>query len=97
MKLKNKKRNFIKDDEALAYIWALCVIGIFLMAVVYFPLSYVYDHLYNYITGSYTFTGDTAAGLAVMKLISSFMLTLGFLFFINWAIVNSKAQQYSGY
>jgi hypothetical protein len=72
------------------------LIGLVLMPVVYFPLSYAWDHLYVYIAGTYTFTGDSASAITAIKLIISYMLALGVIFFLNWMIVNSKAQQYEG-
>jgi len=91
------RTSFQKDESALAWIWAMCIICIALSAVIYFPLSYTWDHLYNYIAGQYTFTGDTAFGLATIKLILSFLLALVLVALINWSIVNAKAENYSGY
>ena len=89
-------RNFRKNQSGLAWIWAVALLSLILMPIIYFPLSYVFDHLYATITGSYTFTGDTAYGLAAIKMIISFLLFIGVLIVINWAIVQSKASSYGG-
>jgi hypothetical protein len=87
-------RKFLKDTSGLAWIWAMLVIYIVLGAVVYFPLSYAWDHIYVAIVGDYTFTGNTLAGILAIKFIISYLLVFGLLFAINWAITNSKAEQY---
>ena len=87
-------RNFRQNTSGLAYVWAVCLLTIILMPIVYFPLSYVWDHLYASITGSYTFTGDTALGLAAIKMIISLLLVIGMVIMINWGIVQSKSSSY---
>ena len=91
-----RQKGFIKNTSGLAWVWAVAVLCVLLMPVIYFPLSYVFDHLYAYITGSYTFTGDTAYGLSAIKLIISFLLFIGVVIVINWSIVQAKAQSYGG-
>ena len=93
----NWLKRFYHDENALAYIWGMCLICVVLSAVVYFPLSYVWDHLYASITGTYVFTGDTAYGLTAIKLLLSFLLVFVLVALIKLAIVNAKSQQYSGY
>jgi glucan phosphoethanolaminetransferase (alkaline phosphatase superfamily) len=87
-------RNFRQNTSGIARIWAIGIIFIILGAVVYFPLSYTWDHVYTAIVGTYTFTGNTASGIALIKLIISYLLAFGVLITINWMIVNSKAEQY---
>jgi hypothetical protein len=87
-------RNVIRDKSGLAWIWAISIISLALGAVVYFPLSYVWEHLYAYIIGDYTFVGDTYYGLVAMNFILSYLLAFGLVFTINWAIVNAKASSY---
>jgi hypothetical protein len=87
---------FKHDTSGLAWIWAIAILTFVMMPVIYFPLSYVFDHLYVSITGTYTFTGDTAYGLAAIKLIVSFLLFIGVVIVINWSIVQSKAQSNGG-
>ena len=88
-------KNFRADTKGLAWIWAMGAIFIILGAIVYFPLSYAWDHVYVAIVGNYTFTGNTASGLSVIQLIISYLLAFGILFTINWMIVNSKAENYN--
>jgi hypothetical protein len=91
-----RKRSLIKDTSGLAWVWAMSAITIVLGAVIYFPLSYVWQHLYAYIVADYVFTGDTALGLAAINLLLSYLLAIGLVILINWAIVQSKSENYSG-
>ena len=88
-------RNFIRDEKALAWIWAISLISLALSAVVYFPLSYAFEHLYAFIIGGYTFTGDTYYALVAIQFITSYLLVFGTILTINWAIVNAKSSAYS--
>ena len=88
------KRSFISDTSGLAYIYAMFFLAIPLMFVVYFPLSYVWDHLYAFIVGQYTYTGDTALGIAAKQFIISYLLAFGLIFNTVWSFINSKASQY---
>jgi accessory gene regulator protein AgrB len=90
----NQLKNFINNKEGLAYILAMFFLSIVLDVAVYFPLSYVWDHLYAYITSGYTFTGDTLYGLEAIQLIISYLLAIGLIFTVNYMFVNAKAQQY---
>ena len=87
-------RSFLRDESALAWIWAISVISLALGAVVYFPLSYTWQHLYAFIVGDYVFTGDTYYALVAIQFIISYLLVFGTILTINWAIVNAKASQY---
>ena len=74
----------------------MSALTVVLGAIIYFPLSYVWQHLYTYIVGQYIFTGDTYYGLIAINLILSYLLAIGFVILINWAITQSKAENYSG-
>jgi accessory gene regulator protein AgrB len=87
-------KNILNDNQGIAYIWALAILSLLLAAVLYFPLSYVWDTLYTDITGGYTFTGNTALGIAAVKFICSYLLGFVVIAVINWMLVNAKASSY---
>lgn len=88
------KRNFLKDTSAVAYIWALAVIGIILGAIIYFPLSFCFDAIYNSVTGQYTFSGTSASTVTIMQIAVSYLLAFVILIVVNWAFVQSKSEAY---
>jgi hypothetical protein len=83
-----------KDKSGVGWVLGVAVLSILLMPFVYFPLSYAWDQVCLFITDSYVFTGVYANALNVVKFLISYLLVFGFLFTINWAIVNSKARRY---
>lgn len=88
------RRNLWRDTSGIAYVWAMFAILIVLGAVLYFPMSYVWDKVYTTITGDYVFTGDTALGIAAINLVMSYLMAFVVIFGINWVIVNSKSEAY---
>ena len=88
-------RNFVKNESAIVWAWAMLAIMLVLGAVIFFPLSYAWDQIYTNVVGQYTFTGDTALGVAAIQLIMSYMMAFAVMIGINWLIVQSKAEGYN--
>lgn len=88
-------RNFVKDERAIVWAWAMLIIALILGAVIFFPLSYAWDQVYTNIVGQYTFTGDTALGITVIQIIMSYMMGFAVIFGVNWLIVQSKSEAYA--
>ena len=89
-----KHKNFLANTSGISWVWGIFVIFLVLGAVVFFPLSYAWDTIYQNVVGQYTFTGDTALGITVIQLIMSYMMAFAVIFAVNWMIVNSKASAY---
>lgn len=85
---------FRRDRRGVAWVLGVAVLGVLLMPVVYFPLSYAWDQLYALVTDGYVFTGVYANALMVVQIIISYLLAFSLLFIVNWAVVQAKARRY---
>jgi hypothetical protein len=87
-------KRFRNNRKGIAWVIGTAVLSLFLMPVVYFPLSMAWDQTATAITGTYEFTGSAASALIVVQFIISYALIFGLLFTIAWAITNAKAKRY---
>lgn len=95
MKLKQQLTKFRNDKRGIAWVLGTAVVSLFIMPIIYFPLSYAWDQVYAAITSGYTFTGTSALAITAVQMILSYLMAFGVLFTIVWASVQAKKSRYT--
>jgi hypothetical protein len=95
LKAKSFLRRFRNDEKGIGWVIGTAVLSILFLPFIFFPLNYAWDQLCGIIEADYTFVGNAALALICVKLIISYLMSLGLFATVIWSIVQAKARKYS--